>query len=366
MIELQFRFLRTFRIYCIVGIISLAAILSGCNLQTHIPAPTPALEEVTPDVETPAQPSPQAVEPATPTAAAKRLILLSPSGSDPAKALEIQTVLSELTAQDGLEFETLTELQKLDLPEDVQVMVILAPDPGLANLAAANPQSQFLGIGIEGVSAGSNLSLIGPTASRADQQGFLAGYLASVITPDWRVGAISRAGSVEGNSARLGFRNGAVFFCGLCRPAFPPFVQYPLTIELPGGADQATMQAAADQLISNAVKTVYLASGVEEPFLVDYLINAGLNIIGSATPTDAHRPHWIASIQANQAEALRQFWTELLSANGGQVIETPLVLTDVNPDLFSEGRQRLVERMIDDLMSGYIDTRVDPATGEPR
>ncbi|MCZ7552420.1 MAG: hypothetical protein B6D39_06905 [Anaerolineae bacterium UTCFX2] len=366
MTEPRFQFLRLFRIGCIVGIISLAATLGGCTLQTHTPAPTPELEEVTPDAGTPAEPSPQVVETVAPTAAAKRLMLLNPPGSNPTEALEIQTVLSELAAQDQMEFETVAELQTLDLPAGVQAMVVLAPDPGLANLAAANPGVQFLGIGIEGVPAGSNLSLIGPTARRADQQGFLAGYLASVITPDWRVGAISRSGSVEGNSARLGFRNGAIFFCGLCRPAFPPFVQYPLRVELPEGADQAAMQAAADQLIANAVKTVYLAPGIEEAFLAEYLANAGLNIIGSEPPAEALRPHWIASIQASQVEALRQFWFQLLSASGGQVIEAPLVLTEVNPDLLSEGRQRLVERMLDDLLSGYIDSGVDPTTGEPR
>lgn len=365
--KIQFRGLRLFEFYLLAGCLAFASILSGCNLRLQTSAPTPALEEVTPEVTAPTETIPQAVETATPTAAPKRLALLAPPGSNPAEALAIQTVLSELAAGDGLEFETLTELQGLDLPQGVQAMVVLAPDPGLANLAAANPQVQFLGIGIEGVEAASNLSLMGTQGGRADQQGFLAGYLASVITPDWRVGAVSPADSLAGRSARLGFRNGAIFFCGLCRPAFPPFVQYPLTAELAGGADQAIMQAAADQLISNAVKTVYLAPGVADLFLLEYLRDAGVNIIGSEPPpADALRPHWIASVQFDQVEALRQFWPELLSASGGRAIDTPLVLTNVNRELLSEGRQRLVERLLDDLSSGYIDTGVDPATGEPR
>lgn len=365
--KIQFRGLRLFEFYLLAGCLAFASILSGCNLRLQTSAPTPALEDVTPEVTAPTETIPQAVETATPTAAPKRLALLAPPGSNPAEALAIQTVLSELAAGDGLEFETLTELQGLDLPQGVQAMVVLAPDPGLANLAAANPQVQFLGIGIEGVEAGSNLSLMGTQGGRADQQGFLAGYLASVITPDWRVGAISPADSLAGRSARLGFRNGAIFFCGLCRPAFPPFVQYPLTAELAGGADQAIMQAAADQLISNAVKTVYLAPGVADLFLLEYLRDAGVNIIGSEPPpADALRPHWIASVQFDQVAALRQFWPELLSASGGRVVEMPLALTNVNPELLSEGRQRLVERLLDDLSSGYIDTGVNPETGEPR
>jgi hypothetical protein len=44
----------------------------------------------------------------------------------------------------------------------------------------------------------------------------------------------------------------------------------------------------------------------------------------------------------------------------------PLALQHVNPQLVSPGRQRLVEEMLAELRAGYIDTGVDPATGESR
>lgn len=349
-----------------IGLIISVIMSGGCNYRTQTPAPTPELEEATSVPETMTIPSQEATARPTETTAPERVLLLTPPDSNPQEALEIQTVLSELAVQDGMEFEAVSELPSLELPPGVRVMVVLAPDPGLANLAAANPQVQFLGIGIEGIPAGANLSLIGTEGSRPDQQGFLAGYLASVVTPDWRMGAVSRADSVEGKSARLGFRNGAVFFCGLCRPAFPPFVQYPVTVELADGSDQSAMQAAADQLIANAVETVYLSPGAWDASLAEYLSEAGLNLIGSEPPPDPLRSRWIASIQVDQAEALRRVWPELISGNGGHTLDTPLVLTDVNPELLSEGRQQLVERMLADLLSGYIDTGVNPETGEPR
>jgi hypothetical protein len=250
------------------------------------------------------------------------------------------------------------------------LVVALPPDPGLANLASANPGIQFLAVGIGGVEAGrleagANVSLIGAQGGRPDLSGFLAGYLASVVTQDWRVGVISRADLTEAKAARLGFVNGAIFYCGLCRPAYPPFVQYPLFSELLAEGEQAEQQAA-DQLIASAVKTVFLAPGIGETFLPGYLAQAGVNMIGGGSPAESLRPHWIASIRLDQAEAIRQLWPQLIKGEGGISVSAPVVITDVNPDLLSPGRQRLVEQMLSELLSGYIDTGVDPQTGEPR
>jgi hypothetical protein len=44
----------------------------------------------------------------------------------------------------------------------------------------------------------------------------------------------------------------------------------------------------------------------------------------------------------------------------------PLGFTGTNPDLLSPGRQQLVETMLADLLAGFIDTGVDPQTGESR
>ena len=45
---------------------------------------------------------------------------------------------------------------------------------------------------------------------------------------------------------------------------------------------------------------------------------------------------------------------------GGQNLSTPLFLTDINPDLLSEGKQRLVEEVLSDLQAGFIDPDVSP------
>jgi hypothetical protein len=280
--------------------------------------------------------------------------------------LALRNVLGELAGQDHLTLETRTNLAALEFGSGVRLVVAIPPDPGIVNLAAANPQVQFLAVGIPGIQAASNLSVIGSEGERPDQQGFLAGYLAAVITKDWRAGVISRGDTVEGKAARLGFTNGVIFYCGLCRPAYPPFVQYPQYVELAAGASQAEQQAAADILIKNAVKTIYVFPGAGDETLLEYLAHAGVNLIGSGTPAESLRSNWITSIRVDKASAVRQVWPRLMGGEKGIQMSVPLVLSDQNSVLFSTGRQHLVEKMLADLLTGFIDTGVNLQTGEPR
>jgi hypothetical protein len=253
-----------------------------------------------------------------------------------------------------------------DFEADVRLVVALTPDPGVASLAAAHPGTQFLALGAPGLEPMENLSVSGAQGERPDRQGFLAGYLAAVITPDWRVGVISRSDTPSGLAAQGGFVNGSIFYCGLCRPAYPPFFQYPVVAGVVGGAGPADQQAAADALISNAVQTAYVAPGAGDESLLGYLAEAGLAIIGSAPPPPQIQSRWVATIQVDWAAAVRAAWPQLVSGDGGLVLEGVLQFTNRNEDLFSPGRQIYVERMLEDLLDGYIDTGIDPSTGDPR
>ncbi len=312
-----------------------------------------------------AAPTAAAVTPEpSPTVEAKKAVLLALEGNDPGLTSTVQAELSELAAGSGLSFVTTSELTQLELDPDVRILAAVPPDPGIANLAAANPRVQFLAVGLEGIQPGQNLSVLETGAGSPDQQGFLAGYLAALITPDWRVGVIGRGDSIPGKSARLGFINGSIFFCGLCRPIYPPFVQYPFSVEMTGTPGQAEQQAAADQLIANGVKTVYIDPSLSDNFLLEYLAQAGVVLIGSEMPDVGLQSNWAASIQVDLASAIQTVWPKLLNGEGGSVVTAPIALTDVNPALLSTGRQRLVEQTLADLLAGAIDTGVDPQTGD--
>jgi hypothetical protein len=355
--------------YLILVILVLCSGLLACR--SSLPGATPAATAATsPGAEqtsTAATDLPAATELVvatfTPAPSSAQVLLLALPGSDAAKAAELEATLSELAAQDGLTFEVKTELDDLQLAPETRLVAALPPDPGVANLAAANPQAQFLAVGIPGVTVTSNLSQIGSDGERPDQQGFLAGYLSAVLTPDWRVGVISHSGSPEGKAAQNGFTNGVIFYCGLCRPSYPPFIQYPILVDLAAVTDP---QAAVDSLVSNAVKTVYVSPAANDQALLDTLAQAGLQIIGSGSPQPQIAEQWVAGLSMDEMGAVRQVWPRLLAGEGGLNLSTPLALVERNPALFSPGRQRLVDKMLTDLLAGYVDSGVDPQTGEKR
>lgn len=317
------------------------------------PAPTSPAATIGP-TETPA-----------PTATPQpRAVFLAPEGSNPNQTAALQALLAGLAADSGLRFETLKTLSPAELTPQVRVVVALPPDPGLAALAAAAPQTQFLAIDLPGIEPAENLAPVSALA-RPDQQGFLAGYLASLVTPDWRVAVISPAAVPAGRANRQGFLNGTVFYCGLCRPAYPPFVQYPVSAELASGASPADQQAAADSLLAQGVKTVYVAPGAGDESLLRYLAGQGVNLIGSSAPPADLGDHWIATITADLEASLRQAWNQALNGQPVSEASLPLAITDQNETLFSIGRQRLAEQIRDELAAGLIDTGVDPQTGEP-
>jgi hypothetical protein len=293
------------------------------------------------------------------------VVLVAPPGADETVSEQTSLTLSELAAAEGLDFEVRPSFTQEDLSAEIKLLVAIPPDPGLSELARAAPETQFLGILIPGLEPGDNLTVIQDDMIRPDNIGFLAGYLAAVVTPESRVGTISNSDSAEGVDHRQGFLNGAIFFCGLCRQTNPPYKNYPLYAEAPAAASSQEWQTVADSLIDNAAQTVYIAPGISDESLFEYLAEAGINIIGSTSPPPGLEDHWIATISGDILSVLQTIWPELMADQGGLALAAPLSLTNINPDLFSPGRQRLVEKLVNELSAGFIDTGVAPNSSSP-
>jgi hypothetical protein len=349
-------------VFYILFAISLFLTAFGCKANPPVEPAVSPLPEITATLSL----APTDTIQPTATQAPPRALLISPPVSDITDLEALQSKLKELASQDGLLLEDREQVNEADLGKNVRLVVVLAPDPGVQNLAQVYPDVQFLALGISGLDTAPNVSLIGDGGQRPDQQGFLVGYLAAVITQDWRVGALSLAGTPAENAARLGFVNGTIFYCGLCRPAYPPFLQYPVTIEMTPGAGQAEQQTIVDSLVASAVQTVYVSPGASDPALLDLLAQADINIIGSIPQPEGLADRWVATLRVDMISAVEQIWPKLIAGEGGVRLDIPLVLSDRNDTLFSPGRQGLVEKFMADLAAGFIDTGVDPATGETR
>jgi hypothetical protein len=339
--------------------LALLLLLFGCN--RGLPGEVPATATAT------TRPLATATEAPTPTNTPEPplVILWTGEGADVQTAGDLQTNLAQLAEQAGLRFQAVSSAISPDQARQAKVVVAVSPGSELEALASAAPNAQFLAIdGISGLKAGKNLSVLGGQGARLDQLGFLAGYLAAVVTQDWRAGVISQAGSGPETAAQTAFVNGSVYFCGLCRPAYPPFVQYPVFVQLAAGSGEAEVQNAVDTLTSQAVETVYVTPGATSQALLDYLAQKGMHIIGSVPPPQAVQEEWVATLTADWSSAVKAAWPGLLAGEGGQELRAPIVIENANPALFSPGRQQYVEETLSELLAGRIDTGVDPQTGE--
>jgi len=349
--------LRRSHFFLLVLLISL--VLLGCNGETppQTALPTPS-ETRAPEPADTAAPTP------SPSPSPPKVILLAPAQGDAGLSSQMQTLLTDLAAQSGLRFQLRPDLSA-DEMQDVQIVVALPPTQGLSELAAAYPEVQFVAYGIPDIEPGANLSLIGTQAERPDQLGFTAGYTAAAITPDYRAGILTAAGSPEGQAMRQGFINGVFYFCGLCRPVYPPFptTGYPITLELPAAATPADWQAVTNMLLSWQVGTVFVDPAIADPKLLELLAESDIHLILAGPPPEALSKSWVASLDtADPVQQLQAAWPALLKGESNPSLQQQLGFLATNPDLLSPGKQLLVENMLADLLAGFIDTGVDPAT----
>jgi hypothetical protein len=294
-------------------------------------------------------------------------ILVLPADMDRTESDQYQKIVYDLAQANGLRFQVRNVLTPADVALEgsaLKVVVALPPDPGLDALAAAAPTVQFLAVSISGLAAAPNLSSVGASGLPVDQQAFLAGYIAGMVATEWRVGILSQKDTPGGDAAVTAFRNGYHFYCGDCFN--PNFNQpnshglYPIPVRIPTDAPLSDYTGYANLLIQNFVKVAFLYPDIANSDLLSYMAQNGVLLISQTLPGEDVRPNWIASIQPDLNSALKSLFPELVAGNGGQVTPTPLFLTDVNPDLLSDAKLRLVQGVLDGLQNGTIGTGVTP------
>lgn len=353
----------SWKLFLFVLLCGLSLVIVGCKQKSSKPTPTPVLPSLTPTALPTETPTPTPTSTPPPPLA----VLLAPPGSDSSQAQALQSALNQPITAAGLRWQVRPSLSKEDFTPELRLVIALPPDPGVAAMASSAPGTQFLSVAIPGVDPAANLSVVESGSERADQQGFIAGVIAAMITPEWRIGAIGLADNLASKSAENAFVHGGTYFCGLCLQAYPPFYDYPLVVNLPATASPAEWREIGNYMVDHMVQTVYVVPGAGEAGMFDVLAQAKVNLIGEKMPSAAVQPNWVVSIRSAEImPAVLELLPDLLSGKGGKKAAMPLTFLDVNPSLFSPGRQRLAQETLDDLLAGFIDTGVDPLTGESR
>jgi hypothetical protein len=338
-------FKRQLRQYLLLYIFATGLGLSACEsgavaiTETRIPE--------TPEV---GLPTPAAME--TPTAFPGVVRLLTPEGSPIWIEADLLPVLEEITTAAGLELER----QSLDPGDErsVRLTVVLADPSGSVDGSGSGEEQTLLIVG-GGEGVFSNASLIGGGGWRYDQQGFMAGYIAAMITEDWRVAVVGDSRIPGGEPAMDAFVSGVRFFCGLCRQIYPPFVEMPVRMDM---AQYGSVEAIVPPLVSAGVETVYVAPGVESGDLLRQMHALQIQVIGVVRPQELPELGWVASIRPDPGAALRTQWETLLAGEQVQV-PMPLQIIEVDETRLSPGRLRLAQETLDDLLDGLIATGVE-------
>lgn len=345
------------------SLILIGFLIAGCNPGKPKSTPTPVIPSATPTDLPTETPTPAPTDTPPPPLA----VLLAPPGSDSAQAQAFQSALNEPITTAGLRWQVRPSLAQPDFTPELRLVVVLPPDPGVAAMAGEAPQTVFLSVGIPDVAPAENLSVITAGSEQADQLGFIAGFIATMITPEYRVGAIGVADQVASKAAENAFINGGTYFCGLCLQAYPPFYDYPLLISLPATASTADWGEAANYMVDHMAQTVFVVPGAGDTAMLEVLAQANVTIIGENPPSEALAAHWAVSLRhADILPEVLKLLPDLLAGKAGDKVVMPLTFLDTNADLFSPGRQHLAQETLNDLLAGFVDTGIDMTTGENR
>lgn len=316
-------------------------VFSGCGKKPNQPQPTPVV----------------ALPTSLPTAlpAANRVVLVAAADGEPVIAADAETALRELAASSALEFEKREQVIANEITPDIKVLVFLNQPDNLGSLASGAPGTQFVAITDQDWNPGQNVTII---RRREDHTAFMAGYLAALLAPNFRVGALLTA---ENPTASQAFVNGVNYYCGLCASLLYPLNKYPFISTQPAASPAAVWQAGFDAINVNKINVLYLTKEAATPELLAYLSTLDVAMIGNQTPPAEGKPKWVTTIYSDGIAPIREIWGDLLAGKGGKVLNAALKISDnqyvsVADGLvwLSQGKLDFAQNTMDLLQDNFI------------
>lgn len=291
----------------------------------------------------------------TPTPSTPLAILVLPADMDPVMYDLYQSTVYDLAQASGLRFQVRNTLSELDLEPTLRIVIILPPDPGpgIAALAAAAPQTQFLAINVPNITAGGNVSVLANSV-QTDVVAFMAGYIGAMITEDYRIGMVYPDGDPQALSALAAYTNGKTYFCGICRPFYYLPHDFPQSIPIPVEEVPENYGGYVVYLIQQReVDFLFIYPDIATPELLAYVGNSGGVQVGNS-PQSGIPLYWAASLSSNTIGAIQAAWPNLMAGQGGQAVQSPLTLANVDPNLLTPGKQAQAEQVLADVLAGRI------------
>lgn len=337
----------------IIIFLLLGFVLSACKVDA--PSPTPVIvHDVTPPPAVETQPLVEEtqVEPTQIEQIQAHVVLYAPVEVDLTLSQSFDAQLQEYTAQNGLSYERHEAISPDQLSAQTQLVVALISMAEARNLAENNSHLQVLTVGEADEVALPNLHVLNQTQSLPEHQSFIAGLILALSIPEYRVGVISQSNTEAGSIARDGFVTGARYYCGLCVSRYAPVIYYPIVAEI---GSQAEWQVAADSLLAQSVKAVFVQPELSSAELFQYLDSHGIAVVaieGQAGLEVAQNV--VAVLRTGAITDIKPFVERLLSNEPLGVIKTGLELSQIDETRLTPGKQILFYRYLEDLLNGEI------------
>lgn len=333
------------RVKQIVFGLLLVALIAACggNDSPEIAAPTVAPSHTPPPLATPIS-----------TLSTPLALLILPADMEKTTSDLYQKTVYDLALASGFRFQVRNGLTPQDLADPtLKVVIALPPDPGVANYAPSAPNVQFLAVNIPNVTAGGNVSVLAPS-NEVELPAFLAGYTLAMLLDEYHLGMLYPENDPTAVAAVNAFSNGMRYYCGLCDGIYIELVSYPAILAIPANEDPARFGSYANVLINDKdVDGLYIFPSLAKDDFLSFVGTQGVLLIGTSRPEP--RPGgWVMTISPDTLKAIQAAWPQLIAGQGGQNVQSPLGLADVDPGVLTEGKLRLVQSILDELIAGRI------------
>ncbi len=354
----------------LVVILILVVFLAACEPATTPTSPeTPSVTD-SPTVAPSSSPISPTETPGTPTV----IIISNREGdelSDPEAWVGreihsyIYMMIERLTSRYSMDLIADEEVVEENLTSNIKVVVSTSPTDDFPAIAARHPEVQFIAVDHPGFSPSENLSLIGEQEEVNQQQAFMAGYLSALISEDYKVAALIPSEVENSETLTEIFVNGARFFCGDCRPFYPPYNSFPQWETLPIELSSSDFEATIDALMAKEIEVLFVDGRLASKELFTYLNNWDLMFVSDSSLffhewMQLVRNNWAGTIRPDVESALEEIFPLLLEGQGNHDVPVRMVVTSTEEGLISEGRQRVFDEFADDLLNGLISPETVP------
>jgi len=316
---------------------------------------SPTVEEMpsaTTDV-TEELPATDAPEVATATPDVPTVIFAYDSEADSFAVSQIQAALEHLLTDSPMMLMIRDNLILEMLTPNVEVVVGVGPTLNLGELARSAPAIQFVAVNDPAAQPADNLWVVGNLRDDQQRQAFMAGYLAALVSEDSKIAALVPSETEDSNLILDAFINGARFYCGICRPLYPPYNSFPQWETLAVENAKTGFGTVVDNLVAKGVEIVYVPGVLATQELLSYMAELNINVVSDTSP-DVRRNNWVATVKADPGLALMELWPDLLAGSELKQISSQIILDDTGSGLLTEGRHRIFEEMAADLQAGII------------